>query len=91
MNDINWLCGKFGKEENIYFLENNFLFIDMVILLLCYYVIMLLGMFGWWVGWMLCGIVVYYKYFYILGLLFFIIFRGGDIGDFIYFGWIGLV
>lgn len=29
---------------------------------------------------MLCGIVVYYKYFYIFGLLFFIIFRGGDIG-----------
>lgn len=89
-NDINWLHGKLGKEENIYFLENNQPVIDMAILSLCHHVIMSSGTFGWWAGWMSRGTVVYYKHLYTPGSSFSTTFRGGDIGDFIYPGWIGL-
>lgn len=89
-NDINWLREKLGREENIYFLENNLPVIDMAVLSLCHHVIMSSGTFGWWAGWMSRGTVVYYTHLYTPGSSFSTTFRGGDIGDFIYPGWIGL-
>lgn len=89
-NDINWLREQLGKEENIFFLQNNPPFIDMAVLSLCNHVIMSSGTFGWWAGWMSRGTVVYYKHLYTPGSIYASTFRNGDVMDFIYPGWIGL-
>ncbi|XP_055998800.1 galactoside alpha-(1,2)-fucosyltransferase 2-like isoform X3 [Ostrea edulis] len=89
-NDIDWLRQKLNKEENVFFLQENQPFMDMAILALCDHVIMSSGTFGWWAGWMTKGIVVYYKHIFVPKSYFSHAFRGGDISDFIYPGWVGM-
>ncbi|XP_061187829.1 galactoside alpha-(1,2)-fucosyltransferase 2-like [Saccostrea echinata] len=90
-NEIGWLKQKLHEEENIFFLHDNSPIIDMAILSLCNHVIMSSGTFGWWAGWMTRGTVVYYKHLYTPGSLFSNAFRGGEISDFIYPGWVGMI
>jgi galactoside 2-L-fucosyltransferase 1/2 len=89
-NDIEWLRQKLHREENVFFLQENQPVMDMAILALCDHVIMSSGTFGWWAGWMAQGIVVYYKHIFTPKSSFSNAFRGGDISDFIYPGWVGL-
>lgn len=86
--DIEWCRKIFDGELNIYIFIGNLVVEDIVLFSLVNYMIMLVGMYGWWVGWMFGGISIYYKYIYVFGSLFFKNFWNNFIDDFIYLGWI---
>lgn len=60
-DDFKWSKSGLKNKINVYILIGNFGFEDMVLLLLINYIIMLVGIFGWWVVWMIRGIIFYYK------------------------------
>lgn len=60
-DDFKWSKNELKNKINVYILIGNFGFEDMVFLLLINYIIMLVGIFGWWVVWMIRGIILYYK------------------------------
>lgn len=60
-DDFKWSKNELKNKINVYILIGNFGFEDMVLLLLINYIIMLVGIFGWWVVWMIRGIILYYK------------------------------
>lgn len=60
-DDFKWSKSGLKNKINVYILIGNFGFEDMVLLLLINYIIMLVGIFGWWVVWMIRGIILYYK------------------------------
>lgn len=60
-DDLKWSKNELKNKINVYILIGNFGFEDMVLLLLINYIIMLVGIFGWWVVWMIRGIILYYK------------------------------
>lgn len=60
-DDFKWSKNGLKNKINVYILIGNFGFEDMVLLLLINYIIMLVGIFGWWVVWMIRGMILYYK------------------------------
>ncbi|XP_071104231.1 galactoside alpha-(1,2)-fucosyltransferase 1-like isoform X2 [Haliotis cracherodii] len=58
-NDMEW-SRAVVKETNAVFLVNNTREFDFVVLSMCEHFIMSVGTFGWWVGWHIQGMVIYY-------------------------------
>lgn len=51
-NDIDWFKKVLVREKNVYYLIGNLLVEDIVLFFLVNYIIMFVGIFGWWIGWM---------------------------------------
>ncbi|XP_041361053.1 galactoside 2-alpha-L-fucosyltransferase SEC1-like [Gigantopelta aegis] len=58
-NDMTW-TRRVIQDPNVAFMEGGSREIDFALLASCDHLIMTVGTFGWWVGWMVKGIVVYY-------------------------------
>ncbi|XP_046577065.1 galactoside alpha-(1,2)-fucosyltransferase 2-like isoform X2 [Haliotis rubra] len=59
-NDMEW-SQEVVKETNAVFLLNNTREFDFTVLTMCDHFIMSVGTFGWWVGWHIQGLVIYYN------------------------------
>lgn len=88
--DLIWIkVNMFKIVEWVYFnIFNVYLENDFVFIVFCDYVIIMVGMFGWWGVWFFGGFVIYYKWFVRDGM----VLRKGfseDFMDFFYLKWVG--
>lgn len=89
INDLVWFKVNILKSNKFEFVLGNLLEVDMVVMVLCDYVIMLVGFYGWWVGWLSNGIVMYYKWLVREGFGLCSVYSV-DYMDYFYLYWIGL-
>ena len=59
-NDMTW-TRKVIQDANVIFMEGGSREIDFAMMTSCDHLIMTVGSFGWWMGWMVKGIVIYYE------------------------------
>lgn len=60
-DDLSW-CKKHFKSEDVKFVKSgNSAAIDMAVLTKCNHSLLTVGSYGWWVGWMINGVTVFYK------------------------------
>ena len=87
-DDIHWAKTSMRHlSENIVFSDERRPAVDLAILSLCDHVIMSVGTFGWWAGYLAGGQVVYYRNQYVKGSKRYMDYNNAD---FIPPGWVGL-
>ncbi|KAK0068826.1 galactoside 2-alpha-L-fucosyltransferase 1 [Biomphalaria pfeifferi] len=86
-DDVKWCKYVFSKENDVIVLPPAYGPVHMCLLSMCHHVIMSVGTFGWWIGWLSGGDVIYYKHQVREGS---VNSKGFNISDFALPSWIGL-
>lgn len=62
--EICWVQEYLWNFINVFYSDLKYgVYKDMVLLVVCDYVIIIVGIFGWWGGWLFGGNVIYFKWF----------------------------
>lgn len=60
VEDFKW-CKYYVNGSDVVFVLENLWEVDMCVILMCNYIIMMVGFFGWWGSFLVKGIIIYFS------------------------------